>query len=87
MHYSSCVGDEGTNVEIDDSKFGRRKYHRGHRVEGQWVFGGVERETSRCFFIPVEKRDKKTLLTDIKDWILPGSLIISDYWQVNSCFN
>src|SRR5580765_7546825 len=26
-------------VEIDESKFGKRKYHRGHRVEGQWVFG------------------------------------------------
>ena len=24
----------GVIVEIDESKFGKRKYHRGHRVEG-----------------------------------------------------
>jgi len=81
------VGGPGLIVEIDESKFGRRKYHRGHRVEGQWVFGGVERGTGRCFLVPVEKRDKDTLLTIIKEWILPGTLIISDCWKVNSCFN
>lgn len=69
-------------VEIDESKFGRRKYYRGHRVEGQWVFGGVERITGKCFLVPVERRDKETLLTVIKEWILPGTLIISDCWKV-----
>lgn len=41
------VGGFGQVVKIDESKFGRRKYHRGHRVEGQWVFGGVQRETAK----------------------------------------
>ena len=35
----------GSIVEIDESKFGRRKYHRGHHVEGQRVFGGTDRQT------------------------------------------
>ncbi|KAM0686509.1 hypothetical protein COBT_002265, partial [Conglomerata obtusa] len=26
-------------LEADESKFGRRKYNRGHRVEGVWVLG------------------------------------------------
>jgi hypothetical protein len=30
------------HVQIDESKFGKRKYNRGHRVEGVWVFGMVE---------------------------------------------
>ncbi len=35
-------GVEGKIVEIDESKVGKRKYHRGHYVEGQWVFGGIK---------------------------------------------
>jgi len=34
------IGGHGHTVEIDESKFSRRKHHRGHCVEGQWVFGG-----------------------------------------------
>ena len=39
---SQCIGGNGIEVEIDESKFGKRKYYRGHRVEDQWVFGGRE---------------------------------------------
>ena len=39
------TGGEGEVVKIDESKFGKRKYHRGHYVKGQWVFGGTERGT------------------------------------------
>lgn len=50
------IGGPGVVVEIDESKFGKRKYHRGHYVEGQWVFGGYERGTGRIFMVAVEKR-------------------------------
>jgi hypothetical protein len=36
------IGGPGIIIEVDESKFGRRKYNRGHRVEGVWVMGGVE---------------------------------------------
>ena len=32
------IGGAEKTVQIDESKFGKRKYHRGHKVEGQWVF-------------------------------------------------
>jgi len=76
------IGGYGHTVEIDESKFGRRKHHRGHRVEGQWVFGGYERETGNCFMVPVENRNAATLLAVIKEWIKPGTTIISDCWKV-----
>ena len=56
------LGGVGKIVEIDESKFGKRKYHRGHAVEGQWVFGGIQRDNGRCFLVPVETRDAATLL-------------------------
>ena len=46
---SEPLGGIGEIVEIDESKFGKRKYHRGHRVEGQWVFGGIQRSNGRVF--------------------------------------
>jgi hypothetical protein len=50
------LGGPGIEVEIDESKFGCRKYYKGHRFEGQWVFGMFERGTGRIVMIPVEKR-------------------------------
>ena len=60
------IGGEGKIVEIDESKFGKRKYNVGRLVEGQWVFGGVCRETRQCFMVPVEQRDRATLLTIVR---------------------
>ena len=78
---SEKIGGEGKVVQIDESKVGKRKYHRGHRVEGQWVFGGIEEDSRRCFLVAVEDRSEATLLPIIKDWIEPGTLIVSDCWK------
>lgn len=78
---SEKLGGEGKVVQIDEGKFGKRKYHRGHRVEGQWVFGGIEDGTRKCVMVAVDKRDENTLLPVIKKWIKPGTLIISDCWK------
>ena len=68
-------------MQIDESKFGKRKYHRGHHVEGQWVFGGIEEDSRKCFLVAVEKRDEATLLPIIQKWIEPGTIIVSDCWK------
>jgi transposase-like protein len=77
---SEKIGGPNRTVEIDESKFGRRKYHRGHPVRGQWVFGGVERESGRLFLVPVPDRTADTLEAIIRDRIEPGTTVISDCW-------
>ena len=78
------LGGEGRTVEIDESKFGKRKHWRGHRVEGVWVFGALERETGRIFMQPVEKRDAQTLIPLLEKWVLPKTTVISDCWKAYS---
>jgi transposase-like protein len=67
-------------VEIDETKFFHRKYHRGRYTDGQWCFGGVERNSRKCFIVPIADRRESTLLNCIFEWILPGTIIISDKW-------
>ena len=83
LHEEECkIGGEGIVVELDESKFGKRKHHRGHQVEGVWIFGGVERTAERrLFLVPVESRDSTTLLNVIASHLLPGSIILTDMWR------
>ena len=79
----SCgqIGGHGLTVEIDESKFGKTKYHKGRTIRGQWIFGGICRETREFFLVPVEKRDSATLIPIILEKVKPGSTIISDCWK------
>lgn len=75
------IGGPGIIVEVDESKFGKRKYHRGHRVEGVWVLGGVEKTAQRkAFVVSVEDRTGRTLLDILSRHVLPGSIICTDGW-------
>jgi hypothetical protein len=67
-------------VEIDESKYFHRKYHRGQWREGHWVFGGIERESGKCFLVEVPDRRAATLIPIIQQHILPGTHVISDGW-------
>jgi transposase-like protein len=73
------IGGPQIVVELDETKLGKRKYNRGHHVEGVWVFGGVERtEKKRMFAVNVKNRTAKTLLRLIKKHVRLGSVVITD---------
>jgi len=84
-HHAGQIGGPGMTVEIDESKFGKTKYNRGRYIEGQWVFGGICRQTKACFLVPVAQRDKDTLLPIIRTHILPGTHVMSDMWKAYDC--
>ena len=46
------LGGPGVIVEVDEAKFGNRKYNKGGYREGVWVLGGVDRSTGQCFLLP-----------------------------------
>jgi hypothetical protein len=76
-----CIGGPGIVVEVDESKFGKRKYHRGHAVEGVWILGGVERtQERRVFLAVVPDRTLATLEDVISRHIYPGSIVHTDLW-------
>jgi hypothetical protein len=75
------IGGPGIVVEIDESKFGKRKYHRGHPVEGVWVLGGIERtDAKKVFITSVPDRCARTLLGIISTRVRQGSVIYTDLW-------
>ena len=57
-------------VEIDESKFGKRKYNKGKRVDGVWVVGGVER---KVFLLTVPNRNQNTLKLIIDTFVKDGN--------------
>jgi transposase-like protein len=76
------IGGEGITVEIDESKFAKRKNNRGHHVEGAWIVGGVERtEQRRLFARVVENRSAETLHEIIGAHVHPGSIVLTDCWR------
>ncbi len=79
---NEMIGGTGTEFEI-----GKRKFHQGRRVDGVWVFGGVEKESNRMFLEVVEKRDADILLNVLRKWVRPGSVIHSDCWKAYARLN
>lgn len=77
------IGGRGLTVEVDESKFGKRKYNKGRHVEGQWVLGGICRETGDIFLAtcPNNKRDATTLLDIIERHVHKESTIVTDCWR------
>ena len=84
--YSRQIGGPGKVVEIDESTFGKRKFHKG-RIDGVWVFGGIQIDTKECSFKCVADRTANTLVSIISENILPGTTVISDCWKAYSSLN
>jgi transposase-like protein len=76
------IGGKDVIVEIDESKFGKRKYNKGHKVEGVWVLGLVERTgEKRIKLITLKDRSKITLIKLIKKHVHRESIIFTDGWK------
>ena len=76
------LGGQEIIVEIDETKLGKRKYNRGHRVEGVWVVCGIERTVEKkAFCMQVQSRDAQTLRGIVKEYVAEGSIVFTDCWK------
>ena len=80
------IGGQDIEVEIDESKFAKRKYHRGKSVGTKdWVVGAIEKRTrpgelkKRFWAVIVQDRTRETLEPIICTYIQRGSIVHSDF--------
>lgn len=83
------IGGEGIVVQIDESKFGKRKYNKGRRVEGHWVLGMIAdgSEDLRLELCPDNKRSARDLIPIIQKHVAPGTTIHTDMWKAYDRLN
>jgi len=64
---SQVLGGPGVVVEINEAKFGKRKYNRGRWLDGQWVFCGFERGSKIVFLFPFPAADQTCFWSSLKN--------------------
>ncbi|XP_072943346.1 uncharacterized protein [Epargyreus clarus] len=81
------IGGPGKIVQIDESKFGKRKYNRGRHIEGHWVLGMIEdgSEDLRLEVCPDNVRSAEVLVPLILKNVEVGTTIHTDYWRAYDC--
>lgn len=75
------LGGPGVIVEVDEAKFGHRKYQKGRAIDGDWILGGIERGTGAIFLEKVDNRTQATLMEVLHRRLAPGTIVYSDCWR------
>lgn len=84
------IGGRNEIIEIDETKIAKRKYNKGHRVEGAWVIGGIQRsrlknkitnENKKIFLEPIEERNIENINEIIKKYIKKSTTTYTDCWK------
>lgn len=87
-HDFKKVGGPGHVVEVDESFLFRRKDNKGRLLATSafCVFGGIDRTTGQSFALLVPYRTRATLIEVMRQFILPGTNLVSDRWSgYNDC--
>ena len=79
----SKIGGPGVIVQVDETKFGKRKYYRSRHVDGTWIFGAIDDDTDevRLAICPNNKLSKDVLHKIILDEVQLETEIRSDCWK------
>jgi len=78
----TVIGGPGVVIQVDETKMGQRKFHRGHRVAGAWVLVGVEESAERRMFAEVvADRSAETIAEILGRHVAEGSKLQTDCWR------
>ncbi|KAI4292416.1 hypothetical protein PAPHI01_1690 [Pancytospora philotis] len=83
-HYERIgqIGGPDVVIEVDESKFGKRKFNCGHRVEGTWALGATEKSSRHMIMMmPVANRTRDVPLAIFSRFVHPESRLRSDMWR------
>ncbi|XP_046970304.1 uncharacterized protein LOC124537487 isoform X1 [Vanessa cardui] len=71
------IGGPGKVVQIDETKFSKRKYNKGQHIEGQWVLGMIEdgSEDLRLEVCPNNIKTAEVLVPLIQKHVAEGTTI------------
>lgn len=65
-------------VEVDESPFFEMRSESDKWEKGHWVFGGTERGSGKSFLVDLPNREDETLENALVQYVLPGSIIVSN---------
>ncbi|XP_047521980.1 uncharacterized protein LOC125060908 [Pieris napi] len=87
--FKGKIGGPGKIVQIDESKFGKRKYNRGRHIEGHWVLGMIEdnSEDLRLEVCSDNIRSAEVLVPLIQKHVEVGTTIHTDFWRAYDCLS
>lgn len=75
------IGVEGVVVEMDESKNWETKIQSRASCQGWMGLGGNRLDRRKSFLCVVPDRSADTLVTLIKEYVAPGSIIDSHCWK------
>ncbi|XP_059141973.1 uncharacterized protein LOC131929668 isoform X2 [Physella acuta] len=85
MAENETIGGPGVLVDLDEGKIKNLNYLQGQKVTDKWAYIGAEQGSNKYFICIVHERTKEELLNFIKNYIKPGSVILSDCWRTYKC--
>jgi transposase-like protein len=79
-------GGKGKTIEMDETKICKRKHHKGRKVDGAWIIGGIERNklkngNKKLFMCQIKDRNCINIDQIVNKYIKKGTTIHTDCWK------
>lgn len=87
MKNSVQIGGKDVYIEVDVCELGRMEYGRHKLSAGKFVMGGVNKINNNNFFTVIDRNRREDFFNAIREWVLPGSVLISECWKSYNCYS